>query len=395
MVAQRIKEMTPSATSMLAGKINEMRAMGEDIASFNLGEPDFPTPSRITEACFKALEEGHTKYSSVAGILPLRKAIAEKLEKENHISTDVSCISISTGAKQAIYNAVLSICNPGDEVIIPTPCWVSYVEMVKLAQAIPVLVATKEDFQLDIPAVEKKMTDRTRLIIINNPNNPTGASYSRESLMRLAEIAVEHDCYVLSDEVYEKLVYQGQHISIASLFPEVAQRTVTVNGFSKAYSMTGWRLGYAAGPADIISAMIALQGHCTSNTTTFVQYAGITALKECEKDIEDMRKEFLKRRDYMFERLTKIKDVYCPKPEGAFYLMPDIRNYFGKTEKGTEIKNSFDFCDYMLSEARVAIVPGDAFYMPGTVRFAYSVSMDVIEAGLDRFEAVLGKIHQI
>lgn len=393
MVSQRILDMTPSATSTLGGKIAEMKAAGINIAAFNLGEPDFPTPEKITKACMQAAMEGQTKYIAIGGILPLRQAISEKLEKDNNVRYDPSQICVSTGAKQAVFNAVMALVNPGDEVIIPTPCWVSYVEMVKLDKGIPVLVSTLADFQLDLRSIEAAVTNHTRAIIINTPNNPTGASYPEQDLRALAELAVRKDFYVISDEVYEKLIYGNtRHVSIASLSSEIYDRTVTINGFSKAYSMTGWRLGYSAAPMEIAKGIVSLQGHITTNSTTFVQYAGITALKECDEEIEKMRQEFLRRRDYMLDRLLKIEGITCPTPGGAFYLMPDVSAYFGKRFKDRIIENSVDFCNYMLEEAQVAIVPGSAFEMPNAVRFAYSVSIETIEQGMNRFEAAINNL---
>lgn len=394
MLSQRILGSKPSATSTLGGKIAEMKSAGINVAAFNLGEPDFPTPDKITQACVNAVQAGHTKYAAINGILPLREAISEKLAKDNHVQYDPTEICVSTGAKQAVYNAIMALVDPGDEVIIPTPCWVSYVEMVKLAQGVPVLVPTFADFQLDLSAIKVSVTNRTKAIIINTPNNPTGASYPEQALRTLAELAVEHDFYVISDEVYEKLIYgDAKHVSIASLSPAIRKRTVTINGFSKAYSMTGWRLGYSAAPTEISRGITALQGHTTTNSTTFVQYAGITALKECDADIAHMRQEFRRRRDYMLQRLTAIEGITCPTPSGAFYLMPNISAFLGKKQENRSIRNSVDFCDYMLEEARVAIVPGSAFEMPNAVRFAYSASMETISQGMDRFEAALKKLR--
>ena len=395
MISERIQNVTPSATSMLGGKISEMKAAGIDVVSFNLGEPDFQTPQKIMDACTKAMVEGNTKYIAVSGIMPLRKAICEKLARDNHVSYDPSEICVCTGAKQALYNAIMTICNPDDEIIIPTPCWVSYVEMVKLAGGKPVFVETHSDFQLDVQAIEKAITPCTKAVIINTPNNPTGAVYSLDALSNLAQLAVKNDFYVISDEVYEKLIYDGaEHISIAALSPEMRERTITINGFSKAYSMTGWRLGYVAAPTEIARGIVSLQSHTTTNSTSFVQYAGIAALQDCAQDVEMMRQEFAKRREYMLKCIEQIPDVTCTKPGGAFYLMPDVSAYYGKkTADGQLIRDSFDFCDYILGEAHVAIVPGAAFEMPKCVRFAYSVSVETIQKGMDRLGEALAKLH--
>lgn len=393
MVSDRIKNMTPSATSTLGGKIAEMKTAGIDIAAFNLGEPDFPTPDKVVKACTKAMEEGKTKYIAIGGILQLREAITRKLKKDNNLSYTANQICVSTGAKQAVFNAVMAVCNPGDEIIIPTPCWVSYVEMAKLAGAVPVLVPTDDKFHLIIEEIEKAITDKTKAIIINTPNNPTGAVYSEESLKELAALAIKNDFYVIADEVYEKLVYNDvKHVSIASLSEEMYKKTIVINGLSKSYSMTGWRVGYAAGLEDIIKGMTSLQGHVTTSSTTFIQWASIDALEKCEEEVENMRKEFLKRRDFMYERLNKIPGMQCPKPEGAFYLMPDVTYYFGKSYKDWKIESAADLCNYLLEEARVAVVPGNAFEAPKTIRFAYSVSIETIAAGMDRMEEALKKL---
>lgn len=393
MVSERIKNMTPSATSTLGGKIAEMKTAGIDIAAFNLGEPDFPTPDKVVKACTKAMEEGKTKYIAIGGIVQLREAITRKMKKDNNLSYTTNQICVSTGAKQAVFNAVMAVCNPGDEIIIPTPCWVSYVEMAKLAGAVPVLVPTDDKFHLITEEIEKAITDKTKAIIINTPNNPTGAVYSEESLKELATLAIKNDFYVIADEVYEKLVYNDvKHVSIASLSEEMYKRTIVINGLSKAYSMTGWRVGYAAGPEDIIKGITSLQGHVTTSSTTFIQWASIDALEKCEEEVENMRKEFLKRRDFMYERLNKIPGMQCPKPEGAFYLMPDVTYYFGKSYKDWKIESAADLCNYLLEEARVAVVPGNAFEAPKTIRFAYSVSIETIAVGMDRMEEALKKL---
>lgn len=370
-----------------------MKTAGIDIAAFNLGEPDFPTPDKVVKACTKAMEEGKTKYIAIGGILQLREAITRKLKKDNNLSYTANQICVSTGAKQAVFNAVMAVCNPGDEIIIPTPCWVSYVEMAKLAGAVPVLVPTDDKFHLITEEIEKAITNKTKAIIINTPNNPTGAVYSEESLKELAALAIKNDFYVIADEVYEKLVYNDvKHVSIASLSEEMYKRTIVINGLSKSYSMTGWRVGYAAGPEDIIKGMTSLQGHVTTSSTTFIQWASIDALEKCEEEVENMRKEFLKRRDFMYERLNKIPGMQCPKPEGAFYLMPDVTYYFGKSYKDWKIESAADLCNYLLEEARVAVVPGNAFEAPKTIRFAYSVSIETIAAGMDRMEEALKKL---
>lgn len=394
MLAKRIQNMTPSATSELLGKVAEMRVAGEDIIAFSAGEPDLQTPQAVIDACKKALDEGRTKYTGIGGILELKKEICLKLERDNHVLYSPEQICVSTGAKQALFNAVMALVDDGDEVIIPTPCWVSYVEMVKLAGGVPVPVSTKADYSLDIGAIADVITKRTKAVIINTPNNPTGVCYGGASLKALAELAVQHDFYVISDEVYEKLVYDGNiHTSIAAFSKEIYDRTVIINGLSKSHSMTGWRLGYSAAPKEISRGITSLQGHMTSNSTTFVQWAAAEALRGCDDAVEEMRQEFAKRRDYFYERLCALPGITCVKPGGAFYLMPDVSSCFGKKAGGRTIENASDFCDYILQEAKVAIVPGSAFGMPKTVRIAYTESMERIREGLERLESALSKLE--
>jgi aspartate aminotransferase len=384
--------MKPSATLALTDKITELKARGETIIALNPGEPDFPTPDNVVEACIKALREGKTKYVNNTGILDLRKAICAKLKKDNNLDYEPADIIVSTGAKQAIFNAMMTLCDPGDEVIIPTPCWVSYMEIVKLTGAKPVLVPTdRENFMLDIPAIEKAISPKTKAVLINSPNNPTGAVYREKELSELAKLAVEHQFYVVSDEIYEKLVYEdSKHISIASLSKEVKPWCVTINGVSKAYSMTGFRLGYVAAEKALIKGMGSFQSHSTSNSTTFVQYAAIEALSgRTDAAVEKMREEFARRRSYMVGRLQKMKGIQCPNAHGAFYLFPNVSSYFGKSHQGKTIKDSNDFCNFMLENAHVAVVPGISFVGPGCVRISYAVAMDAIKTGLDAFEKAL------
>ncbi|MBQ6150740.1 MAG: pyridoxal phosphate-dependent aminotransferase [Mogibacterium sp.] len=397
MISQRIKRMTPSATSTLNGMVSEMKARGEHVISFNVGEPDFDTPAAVREALKEATDTGKTRYVAVGGITPLREAIAAKLKKDNGLNYTAEQICVSTGGKQAVFNAVMTICDPGDEVIVVAPCWVSYVEMIKLAEAVPIVVESAEDYHLSINNIRAAITNRTKAIIINTPNNPTGAVYNEEELKALAELAKEHEMYILSDEIYEKLIYgDKKHVSIASISQDAYDRTITLNGFAKAYCMTGWRLGYAAGPADIIKGMISFQGHSTSNSTTMVQWAGIAALEKCDTEVEEMRQAFEKRRDYMKQRLDAVTGIKAGMPDGAFYFMPDVSCWFDKTytdgDENVKIGDAQGFSQYLLREAGVAVVPGDAFEAPNTVRFAYPVSVETIKEGMDKIEAALAKL---
>ena len=393
MLSKRIVNIAPSATHAMTARIAEKRAAGENIITFSIGEPDFPTPRPIVEACERALREGKTRYTSVNGIAALREAVCEKLRRDNGLRYTPAQICISSGAKQALSNAVYALCDEGDEVLIPTPCYVSYVEIVKLAGGVPVLVPTRDDFSLDTENFRRAITPRTKLILLNTPNNPTGAVYSRASLEALGRIAEENDLYVISDEVYEKLVYDGaEHVSIASVSDAMYERTVVVNGFSKAYAMTGWRLGYTASNPDVSWACNAFQGHMTSCPVSFVQYAALKAFTGCSDAVEEMRQAFEARRDYMHARLNAMPGIRCRKPQGAFYLMPDIRACLGRSDGARKIETAEDLCDYLLDEAGVAAVFGDAFCMPGTIRFAYANSMENIRLGMDRMEAALARL---
>ncbi len=394
MISDRIQRMAPSQTLELNAKVAELRAEGKSIIALNSGEPDFNTPAPVIEAAHRAMLDGKTKYTQTPGIPQLREAIARKLLRDNKIEYDPSEIIVSTGAKFALSNAFQVMCNPGDEVIIPTPCWVSYVEMVKLADGIPVFVTVASDNRLDVDAIERAITPKTRIILINTPNNPTGAVYSEESLRRVAELAIEHDCYIITDEVYEKLIYgTAPHISIASFSREVWERTLTINALSKAYAMTGWRIGYAAGPRDIIKGISSIQGHTTSNSTSFVQWAAITALDECDEHVEFMRKAFEERRNYMFDRVSKLPGFNCPFPEGAFYLFPDVSGTFGKRFGDRVISDAPALANYLLDEAGVALVPGNAFEAPSSIRLTYSNSMENLIEAMNRIEAAIGKLN--
>lgn len=393
MLSERIRRMTPSATNVVNGMVTEMRARGEDVISFNVGEPDFDTPEVIIKAMNRAMEEGKTRYVGVAGIPELKAAIIDKLKHDNGIEYAPDQICISTGGKQVIFNTVMTLTDPGDEVIVIAPCWVSYVEMIKLAGGTPVVVDAAADYHLSIEGIRAAITDRTRAIIINTPNNPTGAVYTKVELTELASLAKENDLYIISDEIYEKLVYDdNKHVSIASISEDAYARTITVNGFAKAYCMTGCRIGYAAGPADVIKGIVGFQSHSTGNSTTFVQWGAVTALKECDREVEIMRKAFEERRNCMKARLDALTGFEAGMPEGAFYFMPDISYWFDKSDNGTKIGDAQGFAQYILRETGVAIVPGDAFEAPNAVRFAYPVSCETINEGMDRIEKALAAL---
>lgn len=395
MKSNRILSMTPSATIEITAVLARMRAQGKDVIGMNIGEPDFNTPKHVIDACTKAMLDGHTKYTPVAGVLPLRESISKKLLQENGVKYSPDNIVVSTGAKQALNNAVMAVCNPGDEVIILKPCYVSYVEIVKLADALPILVETKKgDFQIDLQAIERAITPKTKAIIINTPNNPCGTVYSENDLRRLGDLAAEHDFYVISDEVYEKFIYgTGKHVCIASLGEKYFEHSIIVNGFSKAYAMTGWRIGYSASAPDVAAAIRSLQGHTTSNSTSFVQWASIAALEGPQQFVDEMKSEFSKRRETVFKKLRSMPGIVCPESEGAFYLMPDVSSFYGKkTPEGKEISNSVDLCAYLLEHALIAVIPGAAFESPDNIRISYSNSMEKLEEGMRRMGEALEKI---
>jgi aspartate aminotransferase len=379
-LSSRANSLTPSLSLSVDSKAKAMKSEGLDVCSFGAGEPDFDTPEHIKAAAIAALESGFTKYTPSSGIPELRQAIADKLQQENGISYKPSQIIVSTGAKHSCYNAILATCQPGDEVIIPSPYWLSYPEMVRLAGADPIFVQTKEEngWKITRDDFENAMTPRTKMIIINSPNNPTGAVYTREEIEGIAAVAAEEEILILADEIYEKLVYDGlEHVSIASLGPEFYDLTITVNGFSKAYAMTGWRLGYLGAPDPIARAIDSIQSHVTSNPCSFAQKGALAALKGDQQSVADMRDEFDMRRQYIVDRFAKISSVSIVKPAGAFYVLANISK-LGLTSQ--------NFADRLLSKANVSVVPGIAFGDDRTVRFSYATSLDVIKKGMDRFE---------
>lgn len=379
-ISERAAQLTPSLTLSIDSKAKAMKAEGIDVCGFGAGEPDSDTPEHIKRAAIEALEAGFTKYTPNAGIPELRQAIADKLAADNGLNYRAGQIIVSNGAKHACYNAILATCQPGDEVIIPAPYWVSYPDMVRLVGAEPVIVPTSERnaWKMRPEDFENAMTPRTKMLIMNTPGNPTGSVYTREELEAIVNVAAEEDIYVLSDEIYEKLVYDGaKHVSIGSLSKEAYDLTITVNGFSKSYAMTGWRLGYLAAPDAVSRAVDSIQSHTSSNPSSFSQYGAVAALKGDQQPLADMREEFEMRRNYMFDRLSKISNVTAIKPQGAFYILVNI-SQLGLTSQ--------NFADRLLSKANVAVVPGAAFGDDRTVRFSYATSLDVIKKGLDRFQ---------
>jgi len=391
-LARRATKISPSPTLSIDARAKELAAAGEKIINFGVGEPDFDTPEHIKAAAIEAMARGMTRYTPVPGTLELRQAICAKLLRENGLSYSPGEIVVSCGAKHSLYNALQVLVDEGDEVIVPAPYWVSYIEQVKLAGAEPVVVTTRpeNDFKLTPAELAAVLTPRTRLLILNSPSNPTGSVYTAAELQALAAVVVEAGIWVLSDEIYEKLIYDGaKHVSIASLGPEVKVRTVVVNGVSKAYAMTGWRIGYAAAPAEVAKAMADLQSHSTSNPTSIAQAAAVAALNGPQEPVSAMVAAFAARREYILERLTALPGVRCRRPAGAFYVFPDVSAYFGRSFKGRVVESATDLAALLLEEAKVAVVPGAAFGDDRFLRFSYATSRENIAAGMDRLAAVL------
>ncbi|MCE9542716.1 MAG: pyridoxal phosphate-dependent aminotransferase, partial [Verrucomicrobia bacterium] len=375
-LATRVSELTPSLTLAIDSKAKALRAEGVDVFSFGAGEPDFDTPEHIKAAAIDALNAGFTKYTPSSGIPELRAAISEKFKRDNGIDYKPSDIIVSNGAKQSCFNAILAVCGEGDEVIIPAPYWLSYPDMVRLAGAEPVIVQTTQenDWKMTPQQFEEAMSPRTKMVIINSPGNPTGSVYTKEELRAIVEVAAEEEITILSDEIYESLTYDGaEHVSIASLTPEARDLTITVNGFSKAYAMTGWRLGYLGAPEKIAKAIDSMQSHSTSGPCSFAQKGGLAALTGSQQCVAEMCEEFNIRREYMFERLSAIHNVSAVKPKGAFYMLANI------SKLGM---SSTNFADRLLSKANVAVVPGIAFGDDRVVRLSYATGLDVIKPGL-------------
>lgn len=391
-LSKKTYSVKPSPTLAIDAKAKSLKASGVDVISFGVGEPDFDTPENIKEAAIKAIRSGFTKYTPVGGTDELKTAIIEKLKKDNGLIYEKNEIIVSCGAKHCLYNIAEALYDAGDEVIVPAPYWVSYPDQIVLNSAAPVIVKTDEGnaFKITPEILEANLSKKTKALILNSPSNPTGLAYDRKSLEAIAEIAVKHDFYIISDEIYEKLIYDGfEHVSIASLSDEIKQRTIVVNGISKSYAMTGWRIGFAAGPKDIINAMTNIQSQSTSNPTSISQKAAVEALTGTQDFISKMVSEFDKRRKYMVERLNSIKGVSCIKPVGAFYAFPNISSYYGRSFKGNSIKSSMNLSAYLLDEAKVAVVPGAAFGDDRYIRLSYATSMENIQKGLDRIESAL------
>ncbi len=392
-LSEKAKKISPSTTLAIDAKFKEMKAQGIDVVGFGAGEPDFDTPDFIKKAAIEAINSGKTKYTPAAGTMELRKAICEKLKRENGLDYAPNQIIVSNGAKHSLVNTFMAILNSGDEVIIPAPFWVSYPEMVKIADGVPVVIETKEenDFKFTAEQFENAITDKTRALVLNSPSNPTGMVYTEAELRAIADVAVKHEIYVIADEIYEHLIYEGHNTSIASFGEKIKDLTIIINGVSKTYAMTGWRIGYTASHADIAKVMGNLQSHATSNPNSIAQAATVAALNGDGTEIAMMKAEFKKRRDYMVDRINSIEGVSCRKPQGAFYVLMNISKLKGKTLGGVTINTSDDLANVLLDQAKLALVPCSGFGADDFVRWSYANSMETIKEGLDRLEKFLAQ----
>jgi len=398
MLNQRAKNLSPSPTMAMDGKAKKLLSQGVDVVNLSVGEPDQDTPDTAKSGALQAIAANFTKYTASAGIAELREAIAQKLSRENHVEYAADEIVVSNGAKQSLFNTFMVLLDPGDEVVIQAPYWVSYPEMVKIAGGTPVIVATdaRSGFELEPEALEGAVTAKTKALVLSNPSNPTGIVYGREKLLALAEIAARHDLTIVSDEIYERLTYDGaEAVSMAALGPDVRERTVTVNGFSKAFAMTGWRLGYTASNRQLAKAMSELQGHSTSGPSSVTQKAGLAALLGSQESVASMREQFDERRRYAISRVSSIPGLELEvEPKGAFYVFPKVGALFGKSIAGRTISGSEDLSMALLEEARVAVVPGSAFGSPDHIRISYAASMKHLREGFDRIERALAPLAQ-
>lgn len=395
-LSNKFSSISPSATLSIDSKFKAMKAEGIDVVGFGAGEPDFPTPAHIKQAAIDAINNNFTKYTPASGTLDLKKAVCEKFARDNNLSYNPENIIISNGAKHSLNNALGAVLNPGDEVIIPAPCWVSYPEMVRLADGIPVLVNSTEEegFLPSIEKIEGAITDKTKAIIINNPSNPTGMCFGEDFLREIADICLKKNIYIIADEIYESLVYDGRkNFSIAAISDDVKDITIVVNGVSKTYAMTGWRIGYTASNVKIAKVMANVQSHATSNPNSIAQCAAVAALTGPSDEVEKMRKAFEERRNYMIERMNSIEGVSCIKPDGAFYVMMNISKLIGKKVNNVVITGSDAFAQQFLETAKVAVVPGKSFGSDIHVRWSYATSMENIKKGLDRLEEFINKLQ--
>lgn len=389
----RARNIVPSATIALSARVSEMQKQGIDVLKLNIGEPDFPPPAHLCDEVKRAASEPFSKYTPVTGIPELREAIAKKLREENNIPVQAGHVCASTGAKQALQNALLALCDPGDEVILPVPCWVSYSEMIRMTGADPVFVPVGKNFSLLPDKIEEAITSHTKAVLICSPNNPTGAVYPRDILLELASIAERHGIAVISDEIYERIFYDIRPVSIASLNESALAHTVTVNGFSKSFAMPGWRLGYSAATGKTAEAIAAIQGHMTSAPNSLAQRAGAVALTASQQCVSLMREEYRKRRDAGYALIKKMDGIDIRRPDGAFYFFPDVRGLYGKTYNGHPVTSSADLATVLLEVAHVATVPGEAFFAPGYMRLSYATECGTLKEALQRIGDTLTELR--
>lgn len=395
-LAERTLLIKPSVTLAIAAKAGKLRSEGIDVINFSAGEPDFDTPERIKAAAIEALNKGMTKYTDVRGIEPLRQAIAQKYLSEWGLRYQTSEILVSCGAKHSLYNLFQAVVNPGDEVLVPAPYWVSYADMALLAGGVPKIIHTSEatGFRINAQQLVEALSPRTRVFVLNSPSNPTGASYERTELMAIAQVLEKHGCLIVTDDIYEKIVYDGFNIhNLVALAPSLRDRIVIVNGVSKSYAMTGWRIGYALGSADIIGAAAKIQSQSTSNPTSIAQAAALEAIQGPQEDVTMMVGEFAKRRNVVVKRLNAISGVQCLKPQGAFYVFPNIATFIGKNGNGKKLASPCDIADYLLEEAKVAAVPGEDFGSNAHIRLSYATSLENIEEGCRRMRDAFTRIQ--
>ena len=395
-LAERTLLIKPSVTLAIAAKAGKLRSQGIDVINFSAGEPDFDTPDRIKAAAIEALKRGMTKYTDVRGIEPLRQAIAHKYLSDYGLTYKMSEILVSCGAKHSLYNLFQAVVNPGDEILVPAPYWVSYADMALLAGGVPKIIQTSEatGFRIGAQQLANALSSRTRIFVLNSPSNPTGASYEETELMAIAQVLERHNCLIVTDDIYDKIVYDGFTIrNLATLAPSLRDRIVIINGVSKSYAMTGWRIGYALGPANIIDAAAKIQSQSTSNPTSIAQAAALEAIQGPQEDVAMMVDEFAKRRNVVVERLNAISGVQCLKPQGAFYVFPNIAAFIGKNVNGKSLTSPCDIADYLLEEAKVAAVPGEDFGSNAHIRLSYATSLENIEEGCRRMRDVFAKIH--
>ena len=390
-ISEKAKGISPSPTLAIDSKFKQMKQQGIPVVGFGAGEPDFDTPENVKEAGIRGIQNNFTRYTPASGTLDLKKAICDKVKKDTGIEYTPANVIVCNGGKHALTNAFMAILNPGDEVIIPAPFWVSYPEMVKMADGVPVYIHTTEEnhFKFTMEQLEAAFTDKTRALVLNTPSNPTGMIYNREELEKIADFAVKNDIYIIFDEIYEKLVYEGEHVNILTLGEDVRKHTILINGMAKSYAMTGWRIGYAVAETPVITAMSNLQSHGTSNPNSIAQYASVEALNGDQSIIDTMKAEYRARRDYMVERINSIDGLSCQCPNGAFYIFMNVKAVLGKEHYGKQINTANELCADILERALVAMVPSEGFGIDGYVRLSYATSMEVITTGLDRIEAYL------